>query len=78
MVAFASVRQRLKDTPTDMGREMASEVTMAIEELDLSASTWLEHVLCLSVSACLQFIWKEKKGGGKQIMGIYQGAGGYK
>ena len=41
MVALAFARQRLQQTATDLGTELASEVVLVIEEVDCVASTRL-------------------------------------
>ena len=51
MVTLISVRKRLHHAATDLGQEMASEVTLAIEELGGAASTQLGHAMCLAVSS---------------------------
>ena len=61
IIALASVKQRLQQAATDLRQEMATEVVLAIEELDGAASTCFEHALHLAATLSNSVSKKRRK-----------------
>ena len=61
MLALASVQQRLQQAATEQGDNHATDIVLALEELDGPASTCLGHALRLVVSSPNSLLEKRRK-----------------
>ena len=67
MIDLTSVRKRVQQVSMDLGPEMASEMILAIKELDGVASSRLGHTFHLVASSFHHLSEKRRKGAVNRI-----------
>ena len=74
MVALASVTQKLQQAATELGKDIITDIVLALEEFDGPASTHLSYALRLCYFFQL-LIREEKKGDNIKVMRKQEQAG---